>query len=110
MITVEINVQTTLEWAASPSKSCNRWIAECEALGIAMEGETLDELHSLIDEACFALFHDLLNDGELDQFLRARGWTAVNLPNGPVDDHVEFSVPWNLVTRGNTDGAERRAH
>ena len=109
MTTVEI--QTTLEWSASQSASCDRWVAECEALGIAMEGVSLDELHSLIGETCFALFRDLLADGELDQFLRARGWSAANLPTDPADADVEFSIPWSLlVTQGNADGAERRAH
>ena len=110
MTTIEIKMQTTLEWTASQSASCNRWIAECEALGIAMEGDSLDEVYSLIGETCFALFRDLVADGELDQFLRARGWSAANLPTGPVDDDVEFSIPWSLVTQGNADGAERRAH
>ena len=48
-------------------------MAECDALGLAMEGDSLDELHSLIAESCHLLFEDLLKDGELEKFPGSAG-------------------------------------
>ena len=110
MTEIVIEVKSTIEWTATQSETSARWIAECEALGICVEGESLDELHSLIPEANFALLVDLLEDNELQRFLMERGWEAVNMPQGPVNDDIEFSIPWNLVAPGTTRGSERRAH
>lgn len=110
MTEIVIEVSSTVEWTATQSETSKKWIAECEALGLSMEGETLDELHSLIPEACFALLIDLFEDNELNQFLRDRGWQAVNMPSGPVTDDVGFSIPWNLVAQGAALGSERRTH
>jgi len=100
MTTVVIEVKSRLEWAAKQTAPGHRWIAECEALGLSVEGKLLDKLHSLIDEACFALFKDLLEDNEQNQFLSERGWQATNMPDGPVEGGVAFSVSWNLVAQG----------
>lgn len=110
MTKIVIEVTSTLEWTATQSEKGNRWVAECEALGLSMEGESLDELHSLIPEACFALFIDLFEDNELNQFLGDRGWEAVNMPTAPVADDIGFSIPWNLVAQGAVRDPERRAH
>lgn len=110
MTEIVIEVTSTLEWTATQSEKGNRWIAECAALGLSMEGKSLDELHSLIPEACFALFIDLFEDNELNQFLTERGWQAVNMPTDPVADEIGFSIPWNLVAQGADFGPERRAH
>jgi hypothetical protein len=110
MTEIVIEVKSTLEWSATQSASSRKWIAECEALGLSMEGDSLDELHSLIPEACFALFVDLLEDDELDRFLMERGWHAMNMPAGPVNDDIEFSIPWNLVAQGAARDSERRTH
>ena len=110
MTEIVIEVKSTLEWTATQSASSGGWIAECEALGLSMEGDSLDELHSLIPEACFALLVDLLEDNELEQFLTERGWHAMNMPAGPVSDDIEFSFPWHLIAQGTACGSERRAH
>ena len=110
MTEIVIEVKSTVEWTATQSASCDKWIAECKALGLAMEGDSLDELHSLIPEACFALFVDLLEDNELDQFLTERGWHAMNMPTGPANDDIGFSIPWNLIAQGTACGSERRPH
>ena len=110
MTEIVIEVKSRVEWTATQIESSHKWIAECEALGVSMEGDSLDELHSLIPEAFFALFIDLLEDDELDQFLRERGWQAMNKPSGPIHDDIEFSIPWDLVAPGAACGSERRPH
>ena len=109
MTNVVIHVQSKLQWTAIVTESSGTWIAECEPLGLVVEGSTLDELHSLIEEACSLLFLDLFEDNELEMFLRRRGWEAHDLPSENVDD-LEFSVPWELVADGPYRGSQRRTH
>ena len=106
---IEIEVETTVEWIATPAES-GRWVAACDSLGLAMEGSSLDELHGLIGEASFALFSDLLKDDEFDQFLTERGWRAVTKPAPSAADDIGFSIPWNLVAQGSDYDPERRPH
>ena len=100
MAVVPINVK--LEWRAMRSASSSRWIGICDALNLSMEAESLDELHSLIPETIHLLMTDLFEENELDQYLRTKGWHAVNIPTGPVGD-IEFDVPWYLVAEGARD-------
>ena len=110
MAEIKIKIESTLQWMAKQCPESGYWVAECLPLGLCMEGENLDELHSLIAEACHALFADLLEDGELDQYLRERGWTASDMPSWSSKDDVAFSVPWRLIAEGEGFGSERRAH
>ena len=112
MTRIVIEVQSTLEWTAVRSNSCGKWIAECEPLDLVIEGDTLEELYSVIGEASSVLFTDLFADNELEDFLRDRGWHAVNLPSGSIaeSEDLEFSVPWNLVAEGGYRGSERHTH
>jgi hypothetical protein len=73
-----------------------------------MEAESLDELHSVIEEALQLLLTDLLRDNELDAFLRERGWNAVNLPGKVIPgEEVRFDVPWHLIAESNRDLGSR---
>ena len=109
MTTITIEVESDLQWTAVHTRS-GVWVAECEALGVTMEGDSLDDLHAVIGEACGALFADLLEDGELDEFLRSRGWRASELPDASAGQEVEFEVPWYLVAPGGSHGTARRSH
>ena len=108
-VTVAIELNGNLQWLASQSASSRRWIGVCAPLNLALEAESLDELHSVINETTHALMHDLLSDNELDTFLRERGWTANNIPAGANAENVCFSVPWQLVAEG-SHGSERRTN
>ena len=104
---ITIEVESKVQWLAVHSKH-GTWIATCDSLGLALEGDSLDELHELIKEAFAALFVDLLKDNEFDEFLRARGWQA-DLPEVP-GENVNFEIPWNLVADGQRYGTERQPH
>jgi hypothetical protein len=108
-ITQTVFINATLAWRAKQSTTSRRWIGICDALNLAMEADSLDELHGLIPESIHLLMIDLLQDNELDAFLRARGWQASNLPD-PTEDDVQFEVPWELIAEGVRGGGERRAH
>lgn len=104
----KVIIHTNVEWRARRGATGKRWIGVCEALNLSMEADTLDELHGLIPETIHLLMTDLLEDNELDRYLRDKGWQAVGIPTQPEGD-IEFEVPWYLVAEGARD-PQRRAH
>jgi hypothetical protein len=109
IVRVETHLKTNIQWMVKQSGSSSRWIGVCEPLGQMMEADSLDELHSIIEETMQLLFTDLLLDNELDAFLRSKGWTARNLQEASSADDVTFDVPWDLIVQSRSSGPERRA-
>ena len=99
MASIQIRVQSEIQWIATASEAPGLWVAHCEPLGISLTAESLDEMHSLIDEASQLLFLDLFEDNELDRFLTERGWESSIAPTDKTDD-IEFLVPWNMIASG----------
>ena len=107
MAIINIQVQAALQWAGKQTER-GRWIAECVPLGISIEADSLDELHSLMAESTHLLFRDLVADNEFDQFLRERGWTAP--VTHPAAEEMDFRVPMELVVAAASNGLQHRAH
>lgn len=103
---VTVEMQGQLQWLTRQVAS-GRWIGTCDAMGLAMEADSLDELHSLIDETLQLVLIDLLEDDEFERYLQEHGWTARNLPSHPTDE-VEFDVPWQLLVEGARRDSDRR--
>ncbi len=104
---VGIRVNAKVQWTVTKTAAGN-FVAVCEPLGIAMEGSSLDDLYANISEAIQLVLNDLLREGELDQFLKERGWTAVPFPGGSKkndDGPVAFDVPIELVMDAARDSA-----
>jgi len=79
-------------------------------MNLVMEADSLDELHSVIDEAMQLMLVDLMRDNELDQFLREHGWHAQDMPAQARPEDVQFNVPWELIAEGTRRDSERRTH
>lgn len=95
-----INIHAIMNWQAKRSQD-GGWVGICKDLGITTEADTLDELHSLAPEAMELLFLDLLEDGELDEFLSQKGW---EYSKGAGDTPKPgFHVPWQLLAAGKYD-------
>lgn len=104
-----VTIQANIPWHAVPSSTSKRWIGVCQPMNLTIEADSLDELHSIIGETMQLTLLDLLQDDELDGFLRTHGWAASNLPQGRrTGEDVAFNVPWELIARGHLD-TERRA-
>lgn len=103
-ITIETAGQ--LAWLVRREPS-GRWLAECKEMGLATEATSLDELYSVIWETIELTLCDLLEENELDAYLRERGWTAER--QGETADDVQFNLPWQMITEGMRD-TQRRAH
>ena len=101
-VTVQINVKSKLLWLAAEIRP-SKWLAKCDAMNLAVEANSLDELYSIIKETVDLLMLDLVADNEFDEFLRARGWEA-KVPVEADRNNVKYDVPWELlVTRGQND-------
>lgn len=103
VIRIEVNGQ--VQWEVAQS-SAGRWIGVCRPLGLTMEGDSLDDLYNNISESVQLLMEDLMDSGELDAFLRHRGWQAMPAPAGSQQQGpVEFQVPYDLLVRSSRDSA-----
>jgi len=100
MNVMRIDVHGAVAWEIRRSTTSDSWVALCQPLNLTMEAPSLDDLHSSIHQAVQLLLTDLMQDGELDQFLRARGWAAKGDIKG---DDVEFDVPLELIVRNGRD-------
>ena len=100
---IHIELGAQLQWEVSRSEN-GLWIAVCDAVGLTMQSDSLDELYSVVDESTQLLFEDLFEDGELDSFLKARGWASI--PVSPeADGEVEFRVPFELLVKHASDSS-----
>ncbi len=106
---INIEGKAEIQWLAQRSGS-GRWIGVCEAMNLSTEAESLDELHSVINETIQLVLLDLLRDNELDKFLKDHGWRTTHMPMNKIDQaDIEFNVPWQLIAKGNRD-SQRRSH
>jgi hypothetical protein len=104
-----VHIEANIAWRASYNPSTKRWLGVCPEVNLTMEADSLDELYSLIEESMDLLMIDLLEDDELDAYLRERGWTATGgLPARGEAADVDFEVPWQLIAERARD-PERRA-
>ena len=94
-----IRIESPVVWHASPGKSPDLWVGSCEQLGIVMQATSLDELRSLAKESVQLLIEDLLEDGEVEEFLQQKG-VKYSKDEG---DEAEVQVPWQLVAAGQDD-------
>jgi len=102
---IKINANVVWKTCQGPS---GRWVGECQALGLSIEGDTLDEVFGLVDESTGLLFADLIDDNEFDRFLRDKGWTRQDGFDGS-DIDAEIDLPFQLVIEGGKRGEVRRA-
>lgn len=102
---VKIQVNGQLQWQVHQTPS-GHWLGQCPALGLSMEEPTVDGLIASINDAVQLVMSDLLEAGELDEFLRARGWSSANI-GVHQDGGVEFDVPIELLVQAGHGQARR---
>jgi hypothetical protein len=90
-----VHVQGKLLWKWGRGRT-GRYIVVCDALGQTVEAERFEQLLDTMHEALDSTFRDLLSSGDLETFLRSRGWTTPDLPERPKRRNVEFDVPFDL--------------
>ena len=93
MTVTRVEGRGQLVWTSVRAKGGN-WVAVCESLGLTIQSETWVHLMDDIAHALNALFTDLLQEGELDRFLRERGWQIIG-PSPSKPDDTWFDVPFS---------------
>ena len=86
----------------------DQWIGVCEELGLSVQASNLDTLRSVFEEAMILLITDLVEDGELDEFLRAKGFDSFDIPN--IQRQVrqqEPVIPWKMSAEFNSDARQK---
>lgn len=110
-MTNEIRLDGRIQCSVNQVEDSASWIAECETLNVIVEGKSFEEVCSLADEAICLLFTDLLDDGDLDPFLKGLGWTLKGpipkVSRAPVRVPWEVVMPWELIAKEMNDGQQR---
>jgi len=103
-----VQIQANIQWQVMQTPA-NHYVGVCHPMNLSMEADSLDQLHSIINETLQLLFEDLLHDNELEAYLREHGWHANNIPIGHVPGDVKFEVPWEMIMSTSGDSM-RRSH
>ena len=78
------------------------WVAVCEPFGLTIQSDTWASLMEDIAHALNALLADLLEEGELDRFLKDRGFRLVGPPPSKPDD-TWFDIPFSATRTTDRD-------
>lgn len=94
-MTVEIQAQVS--WNCFQDPKSKRWVGICDALKITVGAESWPELAEVIDDTLQAMMLTLWEGREFDEFLRKRGWTALQPMPKETATNVEFDIPLQLM-------------
>jgi hypothetical protein len=99
--------QAKVQWRTTKSTASKRFVGVCDPMNLSIEANSLDELYSMIPETIHLLMRDLLDDNEIEPFLREIGWQFPGeLPKATED--VRIQVPWELIVSGEMGDTARR--
>ncbi len=97
MILYRINA--SINWLVAHDPQDGLWFAVCPSLNLNADGTTREELDSCMAEAVNLLFTDLHENGEFNQFLRDRGWSASLEAGEALGSGPTFAVPFQVTER-----------
>ena len=90
-----VQVEANLKWLVTRDAQTGMYMGVCQPLNLNAMGETQAEFTEAASQAIALLLLDLLEDGELDTFLRQHGWSLMNeLP--PPGKRPTFEVPFGI--------------
>jgi len=72
-------VQGQIVWRIYRDDASGQWIGVCEPIGLTASGDTYSEAVECCNQAMELMFEDLLSSGDLDEFLKLRGWKTVDV-------------------------------
>ena len=92
-MTVHIQAKLTWKWGRTKHGS---YIAVCDPIAQTVHAERFPELLETINEALDSTFKELSSSGDLEKFLRERGWSSADLPIPRTRRNIRFDVPFDL--------------
>ncbi|MBI2921260.1 MAG: hypothetical protein HYY18_09280 [Planctomycetes bacterium] len=72
------------------------YVGACDPLKLTASGETFSELSADMEGVTQDLLQDLLKSGDLDAFLKMRGWSYGVAVKLTPTSRVRFDVPWEV--------------
>jgi hypothetical protein len=100
----QIEINGLVSWQFKQDSTSARLIAICDPLGLTVEADSHQELRENIEETMQLVMRSMLKSGDLDNFLRERGWTVASPAQQAADEEVVFDVPIELIAaRANGD-------
>lgn len=87
---VVVTIQAQIFWLARQDPDTRRWLAVCPPLNLNAVGDTYEELQECGNEAMAMLFRDLVEEGEIEPFLKRNGWRMIGTPSR---GHTRFDIP-----------------
>jgi hypothetical protein len=78
-------------------------VAQCPPLQIVAEGETYAKLLDAINDCLQALFSELFQTGEFENFLREHNWQIQSALPVKRNANVCFDIPYEIKRRSTHD-------
>lgn len=91
-----VKIEANIEWQVTKTPG-GTLVAVCDSLGLTSEGADDLDLWLNINESMQLVLNNLLQCGELNQFLHARGWRAKTEIRSHGDSRIPFDVPFELI-------------
>lgn len=66
-------------WRASTEERDGHWATTSDPFGITMYGDTEEESEKRLSDAIATLFHDLIDSGEIDAYMKRLGVRVVSV-------------------------------
>ncbi len=101
-----IRINANIGWSMKQDEATGHWIGVCPALKLTASGETHGNLIEAINESVNAIFQDLLDSGDLEEFLSLHGWSKQETcRENSESNSVELDVPWKMLESNDLDEA-----
>jgi predicted RNase H-like HicB family nuclease len=95
---MEVVIKGQVAWRAMQDRKSGAWVGVCDALRLTAQGDSPEDLASMIDEIMADLMLDLVRDQEFDAFLRDNGWALMQpMPRDVPPEQLKFRVPVKIV-------------
>ena len=80
-----LRIDGQVEWICWFDAPGDQWLAVCPALNLNAFGATCEDRVECLQAVTRMLWADLLEEGDFDQSLRERGWSAPDMQGYPKD-------------------------
>ena len=91
---ITVHIQGKLVWKWGRTKHGN-YIAVCDSIAQTVQASKFGELLETMNEALDSTFRELFLSGDLEKFLRERGWSTGS-PVPRARKNVRFDMPFEL--------------
>lgn len=93
-----IRIDSEIEWKYAYFEAEKKWFAFCDILKISIQSNSLEDLKKDMLECADNLFSELSKTGELEGFLKSRGWVVKQpFPPKTKKSTVDMSVRFKRV-------------